>query len=156
MVVASNTKSVRAPPSNERPTLVPGFDVRQLARDSDRLVMRAAALDSGVHPIDAGQQVTDSSVHMRAADVYWRRIGGSEAIPRLLVPLDQVALEHRSHCEGFLLCRIDGVATLGEIIRDAELPELTAVCLACELFDAGIIAMTCGEGDDPAASKDAP
>jgi hypothetical protein len=121
----------------DRPTLVPAFDVSRLARDSNRW----NASRSGVHPVArAPSPPADGSIHLRAADVYLARIGSLYAKPVLLVPLARVPRAHRAHCEGFLLCRIDGVASLAEIIAASTLPELTALSLVCDLLDARIIA----------------
>lgn len=135
--------------SADRPTLVPTFDVPQLAKDSDRWTR-----DSGVRPaVRADASALDGSVHVRAADVYWSRLGGRRAVPILLLPLEQVPPEQRARCEGFLLCRVDGKTTLADIIESSGLPELTALCLACDLFDACVIALTEPELAEPWPTK---
>jgi hypothetical protein len=79
------------------------------------------------------------SVLVRAADFYWTRAGGRSVVPVLTIPLERIAEKHREHCAGFILCRIDGVTTLAEIIENCGLPEITALSLACDLFDEGVI-----------------
>ena len=97
-------------------------------------------------PATAKEEVATpgGSVLFRATDVYWSRLGGRAAVPTLLVPLEEIAEEHRAHCEGFLLCRVDGVTALADIIEQSGLPEITALSLACDLLDEGVIAMSPG------------
>jgi hypothetical protein len=129
----------------ERQTIVPSFDVSQLAQDSDRWTEAEPGEPAPVSeaPLAGG------SVLVRAADFYWSRLGGRNAVPSLKVPLEGVAERHRAHCEGFILCRVDGVATLADIIERSELPELTALSLACDLVDEGVIEVS-KDADKPA------
>jgi hypothetical protein len=129
----------RAAP-DERPTLIPSFDVPKLARDSDRWD-HAPQSESGERPALAIDAAEGGSVYARAADVYWSQLGGPDAVPVLLVPLRDVRPDQRGRCEGFLLCRIDGKSTVAEIIEQSGLPELTALSLACDLLSSGIIAV---------------
>jgi hypothetical protein len=122
----------------ERQTIVPAFDVSQLAQDSDRWTEAEAREPAPV----SEAPVAGGSVLVRAADFYWSRLGGREAVPSLKVPLEEVAERHRAHCEGFILCRVDGTATLADIIERSELPELTALSLACDLVDEGVIVVS--------------
>jgi hypothetical protein len=124
-----------------RPTLVPEFDVEQLARDSDRWDPRRNGTPSAESGILPKVKADAPSVSVRAADVYWGRLGGPQSVPVLLVALDEVPAELREHCEGFLLCRIDGARTFKQIFADSGLPELTALSLACDLLDACIIGL---------------
>jgi hypothetical protein len=91
---------------------------------------------------DVSEVVQGGSVLMRAADFYWTQLGGRTAVLSLKVPLENISPDRRAHCEGFILCRVDGVTALAEIIETSGLPELTALSLACDLLDDGIIAVT--------------
>jgi hypothetical protein len=86
--------------------------------------------------------VQGGSVLMRAADFYWTQLGGRAVVPSLKLPLEDIPEEHRANCEGFILCRVDGVTALADIIETSGLPELTALSLACDLLDDGIIAVS--------------
>jgi hypothetical protein len=124
--------------SAERQTIVPSFDMSQLAQDSDRWTEAEPSEPAPVsEPPAAG-----GSVLVRAADFYWSRLGGRDAVLALRVPLEEVAERHRAHCEGFILCRVDGMTTLADIIERSELPELTALSLACDLVDEGVLAVS--------------
>jgi hypothetical protein len=122
--------------SSERTTMVPSFDVSQLAHDSDRW----SNVESSAPPPAPDPPEPGGSVLIRAADFYWSRLGGREFVPVLKIPLEAIEEQHRVHCEGFILCRIDGVTTLADIIETSGLPELTALSLACDLVDEGILA----------------
>src|SRR5579859_7035345 len=124
--------------SLDRSTLVPAFDVQQLARDSDRWEPVREAFDSQTR-ISPPPVANDSSVHLRAADIYWARIGRADLVPRLTVPAEAINPDERAECAGFILFRVDGVRTVREIIEDSTLPELTALALLCSLADAGLI-----------------
>ena len=122
--------------ATSRTTLVPGFDVEQLARDSQ----------SFRPPMESGARVRvapggDASVNVRAGEIYWGRIAGAHRVPRLCVPARAVPDEWRGRCAGFILCRVDGRASVGEILAACGLPELTALCLICELLDMGILTL---------------
>jgi hypothetical protein len=91
---------------------------------------------------EATAVVQGGSVLMRAADFYWTQLGGRAVIPTLKVALEDVPEKHRSQCEGFILCRVDGFTALADIIETSGLPELTALSLACDLLDDGIIAVS--------------
>jgi hypothetical protein len=127
----------------ERQTIVPTFDVSQLAQDSDRWTEAEPREPTPV----SEAPVAGGSVLVRAADFYWSRLGGRSAVPSLAVALEGVAERHRAHCEGFILCRVDGVTTLADIIERSELPELTALSLACDLLDEGVITVSQDTGN---------
>jgi hypothetical protein len=137
-LVGAASKAEAAGVSRERTTLVPSFDVSQLAHDSDRWTH--AEQSSSAPP--RGPAVQGGSVLVRAADVYWSRIGGRAVVPILMAPLEAIPDEDRARCGGFILCRIDGVTTLAQIIENSGLPELTGLSLACDLFDNGIIGVS--------------
>jgi hypothetical protein len=119
-----------------RPTLVPALDVEQLASDFER--WQDPRKPSGTHRRVAAN---DSSVYSRAEDVYWARIGAPTGTPRLLVPALTLPEELRARSAGFIASHIDGVATVADVLDYCELPHLTALCLLCELLDAGIVAI---------------
>lgn len=134
---------------------MPTFDVAQLARDSDGWRVPPAARDSGtrlhIAPTapnaatePSGPAECDSSVHLRATDMYWSRIGRPDAVPRLTVPGEWIHPDERADCAGFILCRVDGRRSVAEIVDDSTLPLLTALSLLCSLLDAGLLVV-----DDP-------
>jgi hypothetical protein len=129
----------RTADSAERPTLVPTFDVAQLARDSGRWAPPPPPRESDAHVVVPASSSGESSVHLRATEMYWDRIGNPDAIARLTVPPEWIHPDERAECAGFILCRVDGVRTVAQIIDDSTLPLLTALSLVCSLLDAGIL-----------------
>jgi hypothetical protein len=118
----------------DRVTLVPGFDVAQFARDSQQAPRAPAQSGTRLRAV-----IVEHSTEARVADIYWARIGAPSRVPRRTEPDSLLSPACREHCAGFILCRVDGATTLDEILSTCGLPEITALCVICELLDAGLI-----------------
>jgi hypothetical protein len=65
----------------------------------------------------------------------------TRAIPRMLVPYEEVAVLPIDHRAGFLLAHIDGVTTLAEIYALCGMPEEEALTIVAQLLELRVITM---------------
>lgn len=101
--------------------------------------LRAAELLLGRDGSHEAAQRYATASRLRLESFYASRLGGLERVPLLAVPdLDVrwLGLDHRA---GFLLSRVDGVATCEELLDLAGMSRIEALRTLAELVDAGAI-----------------
>ena len=127
----------------DRPTLHPGFDMEQYARESDRR-MRTADSPSGL------QRVDEDTMHVEAredvddedtAHVYWACLGGAGSIPALVRPIGDLVGMPRAPAEGLVMSYLDGKRTVGQVIEASGLPTLVALSVLHGLLERGVISV---------------
>jgi len=123
--------------SDDRPTLSPGFDVEQFARESDEKIRRANAVAAPAEAprVESDDRLSDEDLE----EVYRARIGDEGQRVVCVRTPEELLHVARGSVEGFVLSRVDGRRSVGALLGACELPRLDALSALCELLDAGIV-----------------
>jgi hypothetical protein len=151
----------------ERPTVVPPYDIETVAHDSEsglRAVSPAASEDSVVEDvhglIEAGEleealacantalAMAPMHVALRALQLhctealesaYLARLGGSTSVLITAVPTSELKEHAFDTVTGFLLAQLDGLMSVEDLIDICGLPRLTVLRALCGLIDRAIV-----------------
>jgi hypothetical protein len=152
---------------DQRPTVVPPYDVETFAHDSEsglRAVAPAASEESVVEDVrglvEAGEieealacantalAMAPMHVALRALQLhctdaleteYLGRLGGSTAVLVTAVPTSELKAHTFDTVTGFLLAQLDGVMSVEDLIDICGLPRLTVLRALCELRQRAIV-----------------
>ncbi|HEX8794420.1 MAG TPA: hypothetical protein VF765_25925 [Polyangiaceae bacterium] len=120
----------------DRPTLAPGFDMEQYARESDAR-LRAQPAHDGAPEVQAAENLDDAD----AEQIYRARIGDMRQVVVLArKPEDLLHLRH-GVADGFVLSAVDGRRSVEDLLRDCGLPPLAALSTLFELLETGVLAL---------------
>ncbi len=170
--VLSAIPSLNPPPSNDRVTTPPPprkdpekpaarelvsrsrppsgrVDLAHEMRDRFALddftgALRSAELVLGRDPGNKEADGVAKASRERLAQLYISRIGSLSSVPMVMVPDAEVRWLGLDHRAGFLLSRIDGVATVDELVDVSGMGRLEALKILAELLEAKAIRFTRG------------
>jgi len=97
--------------------------------------LQIAELLLGRNPKDAAAQKVADESRLRLEQLYASRLGGTHRIPRVTVPQSDVRWLGLDHRGGFLLSRIDGKASIEELLDVCGMPRSEALKTLVELQD---------------------
>jgi hypothetical protein len=120
--------------SPDRPTLAPGFDMEQYARESDARLQSAAAAEGGPE-LQAAEEPSDRD----AEQIYRARIGDGYQVVGMACSPEEILRLRRGVVDGFILSLVDGRRSVDELLYDCELPPLTALSTLFELLETGVL-----------------
>ena len=113
---------------------------RLAAGDYEGAIMAAEALLE-YRPRDRDALDAAQIAKTELRKVYVARLGSIERVPRIAMGPDAIlALKSLDFRAGFLLSRVDGVASVYEIVEGASVPSLEALRILSELFLRRVIA----------------
>jgi hypothetical protein len=135
---------------HDRTTLLPSFDMREYARESDeniRIEEEAptrprASLDSAVYDVSPSVEATEAVTDAEAREIFWARLGDGGQVPVLARPIEELLYEPRGAGEGFVLSAIDGNGTIQSLVATCGAPTVTILRALCELVDRGAVRLT--------------
>ncbi len=111
----------------------------RLALDDFTAALGLAELLLGRDDGDAEARAVAAECRKRLAQLYLSRLGNTGAVPRLAVPAGEIRWLGLDHRGGFLLSRVNGVATVEELCDVSGMERLEALKTLVELRDAGAI-----------------
>jgi hypothetical protein len=120
--------------SPDRPTLTPGFDMEQYARESDARLRSAAAADGGPE-LQAAEEPSEGD----AEQIYRARIGDGQQVVAMACTPEEILRLRRGVADGFVLSLVDGRRSVDELLHDCELPPLAALSTLFELIETGVL-----------------
>ena len=113
---------------------------RLAAGDYDGAIMAAEALLE-YRPRDRDALDTAQIAKTELRKVYIARLGSIERVPHIVMGPDAIfALTSLDFRAGFLLSRVDGIASIYEIVEGASIPSLEALRILSELLLRRVIA----------------
>lgn len=118
----------------DRTTPAPDFDMEQYARESDAR-LRAATAEDGAPELHTAEDPSDRD----SEQIYRARIGDGGQIVVLACSPEQVLHLRHAVVDGFVLSLVDGRRSVDELLRDCELPPLTALSTLFELIETGVL-----------------
>jgi hypothetical protein len=132
---------------SERPTLAPGFDVEQFARDSDRRLTSVSPAPVSGEVFTEEEPATSPSATRLATRPRWGPVLTNEAWARSMdggMPvvvmtgdsLKRLPLDHRA---GFILSLLDGSLDLDTIIDLCGMDRDEALGIVRDLFESGVV-----------------
>jgi len=106
---------------------------RMAAGDYEGVLMASSALLE--HQPNHGDALDCAQIaRSELAKVYTARIGSMQRVPRAVMGPEGLQALSLDFAAGLLLSRVDGAATVGEIIASCRLPRLAALRSISELF----------------------
>jgi hypothetical protein len=128
------------PPARPSGVLNLGNDMRdKFALDDFSGAIRAAELLLGRDPENAEAKAIVAASRERLTQSYLSRIGPLEGIPRMAVAEADVRWLGLDHRAGFLLSRVDGMATADEVIDMSGFDRFEALRILSDLVDRSTI-----------------
>jgi hypothetical protein len=113
---------------------------RLAAGDYEGAIMAAEALLE-YRPRDSDALDTAQIAKTELRNLYLARLGSLERVPQIAMGPDAIfALKSLDFRAGFLLSRVDGFASIYEIIENASIPSLEALGILSELYLRRVIA----------------
>ena len=116
----------------------------RFALDDFTGALRSAELVLGREPGNKEAEGVARASRERLAQGYISRIGSLSSVPVVMVPDAEVRWLGLDHRAGFLLSRIDGVATVDELVDVSGMGRLEALKILAELLEAKAIRFTGG------------
>jgi hypothetical protein len=127
-------RATAAMTNEDRPTLTPGFDMEQYARESDAR-LQSAPVSEGAPELEAAEDPSDRD----AEQIYRARIGDGRQIVALACSPEEVMRLRRGVVDGFVLSLVDGQRSVDDLLHDCELPPLSALSTLFELLETGVL-----------------
>jgi hypothetical protein len=138
---------------SERPTLAPGFDLEQFARDSDRRLTSVAPGPTSVAPAPASGETfsdeepgTTPSATRLATRPRWGAVLTNDAWARSMVGLPVVVMTNDGlkrlpldHRAGFVISLMDGSLDLDTIVDLCGMDREEALGIIRDLFESGVV-----------------
>ena len=119
--------------SEDRPTLTPGFDMEQYARESDARLQAATAAEGP--ELQAAEEPNEGD----AEQIYRARIGDGRQIVAMACSPEEILRLRHGVADGFVLSLVDGRRSVDELLDDCELPPLAALSTLFELIETGVL-----------------
>lgn len=130
----------RSRPTSPTPALASEMHDR-FALGDYTAALSVAELLLGQDPGDSAAARVAASCRARLGDLYRSRLGSLSRVPRVTVDASEMRWLGLDHRAAFLLSRVDGVQTLGDVLDVSGMPALEALKTLVELLELGAIAV---------------